>query len=104
MKILHPSKEYFLKSIKNLSKDRNHLKYIIQKCDILIEKERVKLNNTNLSHDTLWLLRDERAKAIKHLRETENELKLYNKYLTKYFYTPILKTNVIFNYTIEITK
>lgn len=101
MKISNITKEYCEASIKRINKIIKEYKSTIRKCDILIAKEKPLLNNSKLSHDKLWLLRDERKDAIKNLRNYKSEMTTYHKLLTLFYTNPQLKTET---YNINITR
>lgn len=85
MKTKNFTKDYLLFVIKFLTQKIRENNHIIRTCDILIEKEKPKLNNTTKSHYTLWRLRYTRMKSIATKRTYQKELKEYQKLFSNKF-------------------
>lgn len=76
MKHKNYTKEYLMKSINFLRGEIRQTKFRIQSLDVQIRKEKMKLSDTQLIHDHLWMLRD-------RLRYELNILKMYKEDLKR---------------------
>lgn len=82
MKTKNLSEEYLLYIIKFLTGKIIDCKHTIRRCEILIKKEKLVLNNSDLNHDALWMYRFDLKRAIASKQIYQNELKQYQKALS----------------------
>ena len=77
MKTKNYTKEYLLWIIRELKEETRQCKFGIRKYGVLIGKEKEKLMNTKLPHDSLWRFRFKLNRLETTIRKNKKELRRY---------------------------
>lgn len=84
MKTKNFSKEYLMNSIKFIKGEMTQTKFRIQSLEVQIQKEKLKLSDSHMTHDHLWMLRDRLRYELNILKMYKDDLKRKEFAMKKY--------------------